>query len=158
MRGGRCENIAPVKSFAYRMIKEIIIRDFKNAKIFRFVENKTQQTIIRCDKKIIFRFNQNRPSFRTDTGINNRDENRFFRKIFITGAKRKTRGSDILRLDLVRDVNNFRVFIDLTKSRLSSRRQNNLLFRNRLKVRYSLTKNSLQIPAKSKGEKNFAGF
>src|SRR5262245_42189814 len=104
-RGDRTENVTPVKCRAYRMAEVLIVRDVINARFCLPRINKAEDAVVRPYEVITAGFNDDRAPRRPHPGINHSDVNRSGRKIVVASAERESGRINILRRDVVRDVN-----------------------------------------------------
>lgn len=107
----RSENVAAMEGRARLLSNELLVGDLENAGGF-VNEYEAKQPIVRGRKIAAGGFSDYRSTARPDAGIDDAKKDRSRRKITDTGGKKKRGRPDIVRLDLMRDIDDRRVLID----------------------------------------------
>ena len=81
-------------------------------KVFFSFTNPTEDAVVGPDKKLSCAVAEDRPSVRTHSGVDYRHVNRVRRENLVTGKQIKSAGPDILRWNLVSNINERRGGID----------------------------------------------
>src|ERR1041384_591802 len=112
MRGDRREHIASVKGCADLFAKECFVRNMSRFVLSFSFANPTEQTVIRTDEKLSGTLNDDCATTRTHAGIDHRYMNRAVRKVFVAGEQVEGSAFDVLRRNIMSDVDNLNFGID----------------------------------------------
>src|SRR5207248_5214969 len=112
MRRDWREHIAPVKGCADMFAKERFVRNMSRFVLTFSFANPTEQTVIRTDEYLIGTLNHNCSTTRAHAGIDHSHVNRAGRKVFVAGEQIERGRFNVLRWDIVCDVDNSRLRID----------------------------------------------
>ena len=96
--------VTAMKRAGYDVGNEGRVLDFTDFEYLVTEMKERKQSVVRTDKEIILRPDSNIFSFTPDTGIDDADMDRPVREVIVCGCKRKTPAENILRGNVVSDV------------------------------------------------------
>src|ERR1043166_6826616 len=107
--GERCrnrrENVTTMKCCALWMSEKVFVNQVASREMFFTFANPAEQPVVRADKHLFGALNQYRPAIGTYARIHDDNMNRSRRKISVGCKQIERRGLNVLRRDIVREVN-----------------------------------------------------